>query len=225
MVVEADDVERIGDALFVIRIDRGRNHARGIEFVAAANHGGGDLRALLGHLALQLTFLIADRPDDDRWRVAVALDHSLQLSHALGAGAHLARLAHHHHAHAIAGVHPLGRGHVVRCADGVAAHLAQHRQPEPLQRIGYRRADTGMVLVIAGALDLHGLAIQEKPLVGIEHGGTHAEVDALGIADLCRPTRRSRSRSRDWAHRPTRGRDWRAARLRNTSPMPSTAMD
>ena len=97
---------------------------------------------------------VADGPDNDGRRVAIALDHGFKLRQALGAGTHLAGLAHHHHAHAVAGFHPLRRGHVVRSAHGVAAHLAQHAEPEPLQAVGHRRAHAGVILVIAGALNL-----------------------------------------------------------------------
>ncbi len=53
VIVEADDVEGVGDSLLVIAIDGGGDDAGGIELVAAADHGGGDFRALFGHGALQ----------------------------------------------------------------------------------------------------------------------------------------------------------------------------
>ena len=58
------------------------------------------------------------------------------------------------------------------------------RKPEPLQAIGQRRAHAGVILVIAGALNLDRLAVEEEALVGIEDCRAHAEADALGIADL-----------------------------------------
>jgi hypothetical protein len=133
---------------------------------------------------LQLPLLVADRPENDRRRVAIALDHRLQLRHALGVRAHLPRLAHHHHAHAVAGLHPLRRGHIVRGAHGVAAHLAQHAQPEPLQPVGHSRAHAGVVLVVAGALNLERLAVEEESLVGVEDRGAHAKAHPLGVARL-----------------------------------------
>jgi hypothetical protein len=109
-VVEADNVERVGDAFLIVAIHGGRNHARGIEFVAALDHGCADLRALLGHRGLHLPLFVADGPEDDGGRIAIALHHRLQLRQAFGIRTHLPRLAHHHHAHAVAGFNPLRRG-------------------------------------------------------------------------------------------------------------------
>jgi hypothetical protein len=150
----------------------------------APHHGRADLRALFGHCSLQLALLVADGPKDDGGRVAIALDHRFKLRHAFRTGTHLAGLAHHHHAHAIAAFHPLRRGHVVRGAHGVAAHLAQHSQPEPLQPVRHRRAHSGVILVVAGALNLDGFAVEEESLVGVEVRGAHTKADALGIARL-----------------------------------------
>ena len=41
-----------------------------------------------------------------------------------------------------------------------------------------------MVLVVAGALNLDGLAVEEEALFRIEDRSAHAEADALGIARL-----------------------------------------
>jgi hypothetical protein len=60
--------------------------------------------------------------------------------------------------------HPLRRRHVVRGAHRVAAHLAQHAKPEPLQPVGQRRAHAGVILVVAGALNLQRLAVEKNPL-------------------------------------------------------------
>ena len=131
-----------------------------------------------------MPLLVADGPEDDGGRVAIALDHGLQLRQAFGVGTHLARLAHHHHAHAVAGLDPLRRGHVVRGAHGIAAHLLQHAEAEALQAVGQRRAHAGVILMVAGALNLERLAVEEEALVGVEDGGAHAKADALGIARL-----------------------------------------
>ena len=170
VVVEADDVERVGNALLVVAIHGGGHHPRGVQFVAALHHGGGNLRALFRHCVLKLPLLVAHRPQNHAGRVAIALDHGGKLRQALGAGTHLPGLAHHHHAHAVAAVDPLRRGHVVRGAHGVAAHLLEHRQTVPLQRVGNGCAHAGMVLMIAGSLNLHRLAVEEKALFGYPSG-------------------------------------------------------
>ena len=184
VVVEADNVERVRHTLCVVTIHRRRHHARRIEFVAQPHHIGADARTLLGHRPLHLALLVADRPQDDRRRIAIAFHHCFQLRHPLWIRTHLPRLAHHHHAHAIAGFHPFRRGHIVRSAHRIAAHLAQHGKPEPLQRIRHRRTHSGMILVIAGALNLHRLAIQKESLVCGELCGAHTKAHALGIARL-----------------------------------------
>ena len=112
-------------------------------------------------------FLISRRPQDDRGRVAVALDHHFELRHALGIGTHLPRLAHHHHAHTIASLDPLWCGHVVRSANRIAAHVLQYGQAVPLQAVRQSCAYAGMILMVAGAFDFHVLAIEKKSFVGI----------------------------------------------------------
>ena len=183
VVVEADDVERVRHALLVVAVHRRRHRAGRVELVAARHHRRADAFALrLQRALLQPPFLVADRPQDDRRRVAVALHHGFELLHATGAGAHVARLAHHHHAHAVAGRHPFGRGHVVRGAHGVAAHALQHAHAERLQLVRQRRAHARVVLVVAGALDLQGFAVEEEATPGIERRRADAERELLGIA-------------------------------------------
>jgi hypothetical protein len=41
-----------------------------------------------------------------------------------------------------------------------------------------------MILVITGAFDLYGLAIEKEPLVGIEGNVAHAEIDTLRVTSL-----------------------------------------
>ena len=76
------------------------------------------------------------------------------------------------------------RRHVVRGAHGVAAHIFQHTDAIPLQAVGKRRAHAGVILMIAGAFDLHRLAVEKKSLVGIESDGAHPETHTLSIAGL-----------------------------------------
>ena len=74
----------------------------------------------------------------------------------------------------------------MRGTHGIATHLAQHSKPEPLQRIRHSRPDTRMILMIACALNLHGLSVQEESFVRRELRRAHAKAHALGIARLAR---------------------------------------
>ena len=72
----------------------------------------------------------------------------------------------------------------MRGAHGIATHLLQDSNAECLHAIGQRRAHSGVILVIARALNLHGLSVQEEAMVRIELHGPHSERYALGIANL-----------------------------------------
>ena len=72
----------------------------------------------------------------------------------------------------------------MRGAHGVAAHLLQHADAEGLQPVRQRRADSGVILVVAGALNLHRLPVEQEAVVGVELDGAYAKRDALGVADL-----------------------------------------
>ena len=56
--------------------------------------------------------------------------------------------------------------------------------PIPLQPVGKRRAHARVVLMVAGAFDLHRLAVEEESLVGVPRDRAHAKADALGVARL-----------------------------------------
>ena len=72
----------------------------------------------------------------------------------------------------------------MRGAHGIASHRLQHTQPKILQAVGQRRAHARMILMVACALNLQRLAIQEEALLRIEDRRTHTKADALGIADF-----------------------------------------
>ena len=107
--------------------------------------------------------------------VAVALDQPLQLAHPLRVRRHHARLVQHQHSHAVAGVQKLRRRRIVRGAAGVRAHPLQPLQPVGLNAVRNGLAHARVVLVVAGPLDLHRLAVQEEPLVRIEAHGANAK--------------------------------------------------
>src|ERR1017187_28728 len=85
IVVEADNVESVGDALLITLVYSSGNHARRVELMAKAHHAASHLDSLLSHVVLKVSFLIANGPGDDRRRIAVAFDHQFELPHALRA--------------------------------------------------------------------------------------------------------------------------------------------
>ena len=81
---------------------------------------------------------------------------------------HVVQLVHHQEAHPVAQVQQLpGRG-VVGCADGVDAHVL-HDPELPFRRLLIKgRAQGPQVVMQAHAVELHGLAVQEKALFRVE---------------------------------------------------------
>jgi hypothetical protein len=136
-------------------------HSRvGIKRVRSGDHIVDHAHAL--RLRHHGRLFVARRPEDDRGRVAIALDHDLQVGQTFGVGTHHARLTHHHHAESVAGLDPLRRGHVVGGAHGIGSHFLQHCDATPLQLVGQGGAHASVVLMIAGAFDPYGLAVQGK---------------------------------------------------------------
>ena len=104
-----------------------------------------------------------------------------------GRGVEVAVLVHDQHAQAVAGVEELGGGRVVRAAVGVGAHFLQPAHAEIPERVRHGDADPGVVLVVADALELERLVVEEKALVGVEADRAEAAgggdfVDAPAIA-------------------------------------------
>ncbi len=107
--------------------------------------------------------------------VTVAADHGRQVVKPLVRRGHHARLVDHQHAHAVARIEEFRRRWIVRGAHGIAAHVLQALQAIVPQGVGHGGADPGMVLVIAGALDLDALAVEEEAGVRIEPDVAQAE--------------------------------------------------
>src|SRR5205823_4620046 len=66
----------------------------------------------------------------------------------------------------------------------VRSHAFENIYAVILQLVGQRRANSGVVLVVACAFELHGLAVEEETSVGIPPERPDAKAHALGIADL-----------------------------------------
>ena len=75
-------------------------------------------------------------------------------------------LIHHDEAHSVAKVQQLRRGRIVAGADGVAAHLLQHFELT-FQGAGVDGgAERAEVVMIADAVELNALAVEQKAVVG-----------------------------------------------------------
>ena len=79
------------------------------------------------------------------------------------------RLEHHHETHLVTELHQLGRRHIVGGADGIATHVLEQRQ---LAAEGTQRAE---VVMVAHALELAVLAVEEEALVGHQLDASDAE--------------------------------------------------
>ena len=121
------------------------------------------------------------RPHEDARMVAVAAHQVLELREPFGAGGHHAGFVEHQHAQLVGGVEQLRGGRIVRGAQRVAAHFLQRAHAVILHRIGHRRAHAGVVLMVAGALQFDGLAVEQEALVRIKHAGADAEGRLIAI--------------------------------------------
>ena len=63
----------------------------------------------------------------------------------------------------------------MRHTPGVRAHLLQLPYPPAFERVRHRNPEPREILMVAGALNLHGFAVQEEALLGIEPNGPNAE--------------------------------------------------
>jgi hypothetical protein len=71
-------------------------------------------------------------------------------------------------------------------ADGVATHFLKNAEAESLKPVRERRANAGVVVMIACALNLDGLSVEEKAFVGIELYGADTKRYALGVTRFSR---------------------------------------
>ena len=98
-----------------------------------------------------------------------------QSFHICRIAAHQPVLVHDQHTEAVTGLQQFRRWRVVRGANGVVTHVLQTSHTKRLQRIRQRRADSRMVLMIAGSLDHVMLSVQQKSFVRIKRHSANAE--------------------------------------------------
>ena len=75
---------------------------------------------------------------------------------------------HDQNTHSVAQVIKRRQLRIVRCANGIATHVLELLQATFQQRFRHGRADRAAALMLAHAQELNWLAIQEKPIVGVE---------------------------------------------------------
>ena len=93
----------------------------------------------------------------------------------------------------------------------------QPRKPERTAAGQAGRPHAGVILVVAGALDLQLLSVEEKALVCIEYGSADTECHPLGIAHLPVGLDGHHRASTDSAQRPTTAQASQAWRLQHRS--------
>ena len=107
--------------------------------------------------------------------VAVAADQILKLAQAIGIRRHHARLVKHQHAEIVAGIEQCGRRWIVRGPQSIRPHLDELPHAVVLHRVGQRRAQARVVLVIAGAFHFDWLAVEQQAFLGIDLDGANAK--------------------------------------------------
>ncbi len=138
---------------------------------------------------------VADAPHDHRGVVAITADQGPRILlmplveqvipavvvARLGLTPGVEHLVQDHEAHAVGKVEQFRGRRVVAGAEGIAAHLPQQLEL-PLEGPHVdRRAQGAQVVMIADAVELEMLAVDQQPLVGVVLHGTHAEGGLVGI--------------------------------------------
>ena len=107
--------------------------------------------------------------------LAPVVEEEAVIIRALGHAPRVERFLHHDEAEAVAQVEELGRGGIVRSADGVAAQVA-HEFELSLHRAQVQRGTQRAEIVVqTNALDVEALAVEEKTIRGRELNRADAE--------------------------------------------------
>ncbi len=134
-----------------------RDHAR---MIAIAPHEG-------AHVAF--------RPLVEQRRVTVRF---------LGNRPGIGELVQHQDAHFVAQIQQFGRGRIVRSAQRVHAHGLQNLQLTLRRAPVPRRAQRAQIVVHANALQLHGLAVEQKTFVGLPTNIAHAKRRVITVENF-----------------------------------------
>src|SRR6185437_318016 len=128
-------------------------------------------------------FFIADGPHEYGRMIPVAQDLMLEIRPVFCAAIEKPGLVEYEHAERITGIQQLRGRRIMTGAIGIHAHLLQQTDPVILKIIRQGAPYSGMVLVTAHAMDLHGRPIEKKPLVLVDGDGTDAKTDGLRVHD------------------------------------------
>ena len=189
-VVGADDVEHVGEAVFVVAGDVGAEKGLGdragrIDLVAdvdkAAEDGQGDVG-----LGCVVDF-ISHAVEDDAGVVAVAQDAVAQVGvgpflemevivmFVFALGPAVEKLVHDEEAHPVAKVEELGGGGIVGGADGVDAEFLEDFETALPHGERHGCSDGSAIVVEADALELEVFSVQPEAGVRLELGAADAE--------------------------------------------------
>jgi hypothetical protein len=183
MVVPSTDVDDFVDAGELVAHGRGVGHGpRGVQALERILHAGRDLTAR--RCPLNRPLLVGDGPHGNAGMVAIATDELVEPTRMERIAAQQPAFIHDQHAKAVARLKQLRRGRIVCGPVGIAAHLFQLRHAKILKSIRHGRANAGVVLVIARALDDVGLSVQKESLVRVESHGANAEFRLHSVRDL-----------------------------------------
>ncbi len=130
---------------------------------------------------------VADAPHNYRGIVAVVAHHVLEVTlHpfveekiiavlTLGFVPLVESLHHKHHTHFICSLDKLGCRHVVRCTDGICAHILEDAYLATDSSIVDSRTEHSEIMMLAYALEFHLAAIEEETFVGTDLNGSDSE--------------------------------------------------
>src|SRR2546423_155372 len=99
--------------------------------------------------------------------IAIAKNHGAKLLENLRRASRQPVLGHHQNAKPVAGVEHFRRVRIMRRAKRIAAKLPELLNAKRVQSIRQRRADTGMIAVVAHAFDLERLVVEKKTTAGV----------------------------------------------------------
>ena len=143
-------------------------------------HAGKNAQSGLGG---RFALFIPHGPHDYARMIAVATNQILKLRQALGIRRHHPCLIEKEHSQLIACIQKLRRRRIMRASIGVATHVLQRANTEDLRGVRQSHAQAGVILVIAGAFDLHRLAVEKEAQVRIETNGPNPKRRFIAIDD------------------------------------------
>ena len=91
---------------------------------------------MAGFISLDHPFFISDRPEDNRWVVAVTEDQLFELAHVFGNAAHQPVLIEHQHPQPVTGIQQFAGRRIMAGAICIATHFLKLLYPVILKAVG-----------------------------------------------------------------------------------------